>query len=117
MTELKAPPLTAQMVRLCCDAPRGNRGQAGARWQLYVATPALKSDWPRREWPTRERHRIPTIPERLAVLAELGYEPLPEESWVWGETSTSPSHPHPARVHVYASIQVRPRRSGQGGES
>ncbi|MGW1354350.1 DUF6303 family protein [Streptomyces sp. NPDC002409] len=65
-------------------------------WVLYVLLP----DVPMLEWPKHEFGRVlpvPTLEERAAALAGLGYAALDGAGWEWRETPP----------HIFASTQVR----------
>ncbi|MFB6807449.1 DUF6303 family protein [Streptomyces sp. NPDC056387] len=52
-------------------------------WELYVVTDGLCQGWP-----TYKFHRIqpiPTLDERTAAMARLGYEAADEARWEWLE--------------------------------
>ncbi|MET9873355.1 DUF6303 family protein [Actinacidiphila glaucinigra] len=54
----------------------------GGPWRLYVVL------YGETEWPTFRWDRpgpVPTPKERRAVLAALGYEPVPGAVWSWSE--------------------------------
>ncbi|MFJ2568451.1 DUF6303 family protein [Streptomyces sp. NPDC087568] len=56
----------------------------GGPWRLYVVRLG-ESEWPTFRW---ERFGpVPTVAERRAVLARLGYEVAPGAEWSWIEDS------------------------------
>ncbi|MFF7141294.1 DUF6303 family protein [Streptomyces nodosus] len=56
----------------------------GGPWRLYVVLFG-ESEWPTFRW---ERSApVPTVAERRAVLAGLGYEVAPGARWSWIEDS------------------------------
>ncbi|WP_326768133.1 DUF6303 family protein [Streptomyces sp. NBC_01591] len=82
-------------------------GVAGT-WSLYVLT-----DAPALEWPVHEFRRVipvPTLEERAAALAGLGYAAVDGAEWDWRET-----RPTPVAAHLVAVIPVRPTGLTDGG--
>ncbi|MGX8276772.1 DUF6303 family protein [Streptomyces sp. PBSH9] len=72
---------------------------ASGTWTLFVLT-----GYEPREWPVHGFNRaepVPTVPEREAVLAALGYEARDGVGWKWDAT------PAPRR-RMFAKIPVRP---------
>ncbi|ROV69173.1 DUF6303 family protein [Streptomyces globisporus] len=68
-------------------------------WKLFVLT-----GYEPREWPVHGFNRaepVPTVHERVAVLAALGYEARGGAEWKWDAT------PAPRR-RMFAKIPVRP---------
>ncbi|CAM5289502.1 putative protein OS=Streptomyces griseomycini OX=66895 GN=FHS37_001662 PE=4 SV=1 [Streptomyces griseomycini] len=60
----------------------------GSTWRLYVVLYG-EPDWPTR----RERTGpVPTVAERRAALAALGYEVAPGAAWSWTEDSRDPNN-------------------------
>ncbi|MFG3001302.1 DUF6303 family protein [Streptomyces sp. NPDC048340] len=72
-------------------------------WELYVV-----DDCPARCWPTYEFRRIepvPTLAERTAALARLGYEVADDDAvWEWMEMRDTAR----ADVRLLASLDVTP---------
>ncbi|MEU8770224.1 DUF6303 family protein [Streptomyces griseus] len=72
---------------------------ASGTWKLFVLT-----GYEPREWPVHGFNRaepVPTVPERVAVLATLGYAARDGAEWKWDAT------PAPRR-RLFAKIPVRP---------
>ncbi|KQX32213.1 hypothetical protein ASD97_37400 [Streptomyces sp. Root63] len=72
---------------------------ASGTWKLYVLT-----GYEPREWPVHSFDRVtpvPTVPERVAALAALGYAVRGGIEWKWDAT------PAPRR-RLFARISVRP---------
>ncbi|MEU3000769.1 DUF6303 family protein [Streptomyces sp. NPDC006995] len=72
---------------------------ASGTWKLFVLT-----GYEPREWPVHGFHRaepVPTVPERAAVLAALGYAARDGAEWKWDAT------PAPRR-RMFAKIPVSP---------
>jgi hypothetical protein len=87
-----------------CDAElRRRRGT----WHLDVLVPALllRGGWPTTEFTGRDT-TVPTVAERTAALAELGYRPADPESvgWKWIEAQEDPDQP----AQFIAHTPVRP---------
>ncbi|MCZ4125289.1 DUF6303 family protein [Streptomyces sp. H39-S7] len=84
--------LTAQM-----SSPSG-------AWRLYIVdgTP----DWPTFRW--ERSGPVPTVAERRAVLADLGYEMVPGADWSWIEDSRDPDDDS-TPVLLIAAVAVRSR--------
>ncbi|MDX3777679.1 DUF6303 family protein [Streptomyces europaeiscabiei] len=101
--------LRAQITMRCCGttAPEPT---AGPCWQLFVAMTGLVSDWPVFTWPTSLQ--APTVEERAAALASLGFTLAEDAEWEWCEGTTPEYHPHPVRVVLMAAAQIRPLDGG-----
>ncbi|MFC8284192.1 DUF6303 family protein [Streptomyces cyaneofuscatus] len=68
-------------------------------WKLFVLT-----GYEPREWPVHGFNRaepVPTVPERAAVLAALGYAARDGAEWKWDATTGR-------RRRMFAKIPVRP---------
>lgn len=71
-------------------------------WEIYVV-----NDGPSQCWPSYEFRRIqpiPTLAERTAALARLGYEVVDEAVWEWQEMHNGTG----ADVRLLASLDVHP---------
>ncbi|MFI6552067.1 DUF6303 family protein [Streptomyces griseus] len=71
---------------------------ASGTWKLFVLT-----GYEPREWPVHGFNRaepVPTAPERVAVLAALGYAARDGAEWKWDATT--------GRRRMFAKIPVRP---------
>ncbi|MFJ5553141.1 DUF6303 family protein [Streptomyces sp. NPDC093225] len=77
-------------------------------WHLFVALEGGVADWPSHDWP--DGAPIPTVAERTAVLADLGYEIEPRAEWSWVEDMLDEAGTAPA--YLIAHVPVRPIRSG-----
>ncbi|MER6911123.1 DUF6303 family protein [Streptomyces sp. NPDC000594] len=75
-------------------------------WELYIPSADDVSVWPEHEF--RRAYPLPTLAERLRVLRDLGYEPVPGSAWRWDEDPAGPND----RVELTASIPVRPQDEG-----
>ncbi|MFI5651353.1 DUF6303 family protein [Streptomyces anulatus] len=71
---------------------------ASGTWKLYVLTGYEPRDWPVHSFNRAEP--IPTVPERGAVLAALGYAVRDGAEWTWDATT--------GRRRTFAKIPVRP---------
>ncbi|MFJ1857585.1 DUF6303 family protein [Streptomyces anulatus] len=72
---------------------------ASGTWKLFVLT-----GYEPREWPVHGFGRVepvPTVPERVAALADLGYAVRGGAEWEWDATTG------PRRL-LFAKIPVRP---------
>lgn len=76
----------------------------GGSWRLYVAVMGVP-DWPEFRW--CRSGPVPTVAERRAVLAELGYEPVAGAEWSWTEDSRD-LHDDRTPVILIAAVTVRP---------
>ncbi|MFE9379845.1 DUF6303 family protein [Streptomyces sp. NPDC006855] len=68
-------------------------------WKLFVLT-----GYEPGEWPVHGFHRaepVPTVPERVAALAALGYEVRGGAEWKWDATTGR-------RRRMFAKIPVSP---------
>ncbi|MGF1342842.1 DUF6303 family protein [Streptomyces flavovirens] len=72
-------------------------------WELYVLTDAPSLEWP--EYEFRRVAPVPTLEERAAALAALGYEVVDGAEWEWLETRPGPKA---MATHLFAAIPVRP---------
>ncbi|WP_328439320.1 DUF6303 family protein [Streptomyces sp. NBC_00444] len=120
--ELKPIVVRAQIHRLCCDSHPGKlTGSTNrARWELYLVVYNTTDEWPAYKWPTSRRHQVPTIGERTAALAELGYAPAPDAEWEWQESETPDYHGHPSAVSFLGTVSIVPleqARAAEGGDS
>lgn len=52
-------------------------------WEIYVVTGTAAHDWPACDF--RRTQPIPTLAERAAALADLGYEAAEGAVWEWME--------------------------------
>ncbi|WP_228920299.1 DUF6303 family protein [Streptomyces sp. DH20] len=80
----------------------------GSAWRLYVVL------YGETEWPTFQRERtaqVPTVAERRAALATLGYEVAPDAVWSWTEDSRDPEDDSTS-VLLIAAVTVRGRNGG-----
>ncbi|KFG00250.1 hypothetical protein IQ62_14500 [Streptomyces scabiei] len=101
--------LRAQIAQRCCG-PTVPAKTAGPCWQLFVVISGSVGDWPMFTWPTSTQ--APTVDERTAALASLGYRLAEDDVWEWCEDTTPDYHPHPVRVALMAAAQVRPLDGG-----
>lgn len=116
MAEERGDVRQAGLHRVCCDAKFGGVGNtSGARWEIYIAGRGSET-WLFHTWPVSRRHQIPTIAERTAALAKLGYAPVPGDEWTWTEDTTPTYHGHPAAVQVFANLSVGPLAPACAGE-
>ncbi|MBV2358112.1 hypothetical protein KUM39_27845 [Streptomyces sp. J2-1] len=70
-------------------------------WWVYVCAD---------EWPTHtftRTGRVPTVTERAAALAALGFEPVPGAQWSWSEDAREYGDPSSPVVLITATT-VRP---------
>ncbi|MGA4896955.1 DUF6303 family protein [Streptomyces griseoincarnatus] len=75
----------------------------GRAWRLYVVL------YGEREWHTFRWERtgpVPTVAERRAALAALGYEVAPGAVWSWTEDSRDPDDDS-TPVVLIAAVDVR----------
>ncbi|MEV0962482.1 DUF6303 family protein [Streptomyces sp. NPDC059017] len=79
----------------------------GGSWRLYVVLFG-ETEWPECRWSSGQ---VPTVAERRAALAALGYEPLPHTEWRWIEDSAIPGDDSTA-VLLIASTDVRELPAG-----
>lgn len=106
----------AQLHRVCCTRPDGSWAWTprAAHWELYVVLYNTTDPWPSHKWTGgRRAHIVPTVAERDAALAELGYERLPGADWEWQETETPDHHGHQPRVSFLGTVNVRPIQAGE----
>nr|CAH60141.1 hypothetical protein [Streptomyces tenjimariensis] len=78
-------------------------------WEVYVVLHGRRG----LEWPAREFGRtapVPTLNERAAALAALGYEVEDGAVWTWQEHTYGGDE----RVRLFASVEVRPVQTGEG---
>ncbi|MEU5978818.1 DUF6303 family protein [Streptomyces sp. NPDC047315] len=72
------------------------------RWELYIAGPGRVDDWPVADFDRAAP--VPTIAERAAALAALGYELPPGGAWRWDEDQMTATE----QVELSARVDVRP---------
>ncbi|MFE2552228.1 DUF6303 family protein [Streptomyces sp. NPDC059355] len=87
---------TARLVNSCLG-----------EWEVYVAIDAPSP----REWPEHLFARtvpVPTVAERSAALAGLGYEVVSGQRWRWDELDDDDTGP----VRLVASVTVHRIASG-----
>ncbi|MFD0380143.1 DUF6303 family protein [Streptomyces sp. NPDC127112] len=94
----------AQLSLRCCGAGLPEV-TVGSCWQVYVARTGLVCEWPAFTWPASAE--IPTIAERSAALADLGFALAEDAEWEWMEITSPEYHPHPVRVLFLGSVKVR----------
>ncbi|MFB6477556.1 DUF6303 family protein [Streptomyces virginiae] len=99
----------AQLSLRCCGTTFPEP-MAGPCWQLYVAMSGLVSEWPTFTWPTGTE--APTLDQRQAALAYLGFVLDEGAEWEWEECTGPDYHPHPTRVLLLGSVKVRPLEEG-----
>ncbi|MEV6727278.1 DUF6303 family protein [Streptomyces sp. NPDC051364] len=99
----------AQLSLRCCGTTAPER-TAGPCWQLYVAMTGLVSEWPTFTWPASTV--IPTLYQRQAALAYLGFVLAEGAEWEWTEDTGPDYHPHPVRVLLLGAVKVRPLENG-----
>ncbi|WOT34254.1 DUF6303 family protein [Streptomyces coeruleorubidus] len=97
--------LRAQITMRCCGTTAPER-TAGPCWQLFVVMIGRVDDWPVYTWPTSPQ--APTVEERAAELALLGFALAEDAEWEWCESTTPEYHPHPEQVELMAAAQIRP---------
>ncbi|MEU1309641.1 DUF6303 family protein [Streptomyces cinnamoneus] len=105
----------AVLVRRCCDWPEKRKGEAAARWILFVGFPGLVDDRPEHVWPACRRNFIPTLAERFDALTGLGWRTAPGVDWEWGEEPGEAGHGHPVVAHLIASVPVVPLMTSEDG--
>ncbi|MFC9245102.1 DUF6303 family protein [Streptomyces sp. NPDC057136] len=88
----------------CCGTHAPQR-TAGPCWQLYVVMTGSVRDWPVHTWSTSTE--VPSIDERKAALASLGFVLVNGIEWEWTEDTGPEYHPHPARVSLSAGAEVQ----------
>ncbi|MFH8361399.1 DUF6303 family protein [Streptomyces anulatus] len=71
---------------------------ASGTWRLFVLTGYEPRDWPVRNFNRAEP--VPTVPERIAALAALGYAVRDGAEWKWDATT--------GKRRMFAKIPVRP---------
>ena len=71
------------------------------RWRLFVVLEGLVSDWP--EVRFAGTYGIPTLADRAAALAQLGYQVDDPDGWYWCEGQTEDHEP----VQMLASVTVK----------
>ncbi|WP_327414418.1 DUF6303 family protein [Streptomyces sp. NBC_01233] len=72
-------------------------------WEVYVVT----NGTPSQDWPEHDFGRstpVPTLAERAAALAGLGYEGADGAEWEWQEFHGDATD----RVRLLAALDVRP---------
>ncbi|WP_073951531.1 DUF6303 family protein [Streptomyces kebangsaanensis] len=79
----------------------------GGPWRLYVALLGA-AEWPTFRW--ERSGPVPTMAERRAVLAALGYDVAPGAEWSWVEDSRDPDDDR-TPVVLIAAVAVRPREA------
>ncbi|CAM5545125.1 DUF6303 family protein [Streptomyces griseomycini] len=79
----------------------------GSTWRLYVVLYG-EPDWPTVRW--ERTGPVPTVAERRAALAALGYEVAPGAAWSWTEDSRDPNNDS-TPVLLIAAVTVRPREA------
>ncbi|MFH9368221.1 DUF6303 family protein [Streptomyces anulatus] len=72
---------------------------ASGTWKLFVLTGYEPRDW--LAYSFNRAEPVPTVPERVAVLAALGYEARGGAEWKWDATTGT-------RRRMFAKIPVRP---------
>ncbi|MEW2061490.1 DUF6303 family protein [Streptomyces sp. NPDC007002] len=72
---------------------------ASGTWKLFVLTGYEPRDW--LAYSFNRAEPVPTVPERVAILAALGYAARGGAEWKWDAT------PAPRR-RLFAKIAVRP---------
>ncbi|MFF4493393.1 DUF6303 family protein [Streptomyces sp. NPDC001546] len=70
-------------------------------WELYIVTDTASHEWPACDF--RRSQPIPTLAERTAALADLGYEAADGAMWEWMELDTGAR----GDVVLIASLDVR----------
>jgi len=75
----------------------------GGPWRLYVVLYG-ESEWPTFRW--ERTGPVPTVAERRAALAGLGYEVAPDAEWAWTEDSRDPGDDS-TPVLLIAAVDVR----------
>lgn len=75
----------------------------GGPWRLYVVLYG-ESEWPTFRW--GRTGPVPTVAERRAALAGLGYEVVPDAEWTWTEDSRDPGDDS-TPVLLIAAVDVR----------
>ncbi|TQE25959.1 hypothetical protein Sipo8835_30505 [Streptomyces ipomoeae] len=78
---------------------------SGGPWRLYVVLHGVP-DWPTFRW--EHSGPVPTVAERRAVLAALGYEVAPGAEWSWTEDSRDPDDDSTPTTLI-AAVEVLPR--------
>ncbi|MEU0130786.1 DUF6303 family protein [Streptomyces sp. NPDC006289] len=61
-------------------------------------------------WPTFSP--VPSIEERSAALASLGFTLADGAEWEWSEDTSPAYHPHPVHVALMAAAKVQPVPGG-----
>ncbi|MFF4146187.1 DUF6303 family protein [Streptomyces sp. NPDC001698] len=79
----------------------------GGPWRLYVVLLGA-TQWPTFRW--EQSGPVPTVAERRAVLAALGYDVAPGAQWSWVEDSRDPDD-DATPVVLIAAVAVRPREA------
>ncbi|MGW0314721.1 DUF6303 family protein [Streptomyces flavidovirens] len=93
----------------CCGTTAPAR-TAGPCWQLFVVMIGRVDDWPVFTWSTSPQ--APTVEERAAALASLGFALAADAEWEWCEDTTPEYHLHPVRVVLMAAAQILPLDGG-----
>ncbi|MDX3549657.1 DUF6303 family protein [Streptomyces europaeiscabiei] len=101
--------LRAQISQRCCGTTAPEK-TAGPCWQLFVVMTGRVDEWPVFTWPTSAP--APTVDERTAALAALGYRLAEDDGWEWCEDTTPAYHAHPVRVALMAAADIRPLDGG-----
>ncbi|MFJ8211852.1 DUF6303 family protein [Streptomyces sp. NPDC096033] len=70
-------------------------------WELYIVTDSPSQGWPACDF--RRTQPLPTLTERTAALADLGYEAADGAVWEWTELDNGDT----ADVVLIASLDVR----------
>lgn len=74
-------------------------------WELYVVTDRIGLEWPEHSF--GRSGPVPTVQERVDVLARLGFAPRDGVEWEWLELPAGVMD----RVELLASVDVQ-RRGG-----
>ncbi|MFE3471261.1 DUF6303 family protein [Streptomyces bacillaris] len=74
-------------------------------WELYVVTDGISLEWPEHSF--GRSGPVPTVQERVDVLARLGFVPTEGAEWEWQELPAGVMD----RVELLASVDVQ-RRGG-----
>ncbi|WAE65269.1 DUF6303 family protein [Streptomyces cavourensis] len=74
-------------------------------WELYVVTDRISLEWPEHSF--GRSGPVPTVQERVDVLARLGFVPTEGAEWEWQELPAGVMD----RVELLASVDVQ-RRGG-----
>lgn len=77
------------------------------KWEVHVAADAAFPDWPTHTFDRTSP--IPTLDERAAALASLGYAIVDGARWEWMEVGAGDIDD---AVHLLASVDVHPIGEG-----